>query len=63
MLPCVYDDYIYEAEAFLTDRHRAGLQHLFTLEFKAHSTYNLPEKRLMLIQNQVRKRTALLLET
>lgn len=62
LLPCVYDDYIAEAKAVLTNRHKAGLRHLLTFEFKAHSTYNLPAKRLKLIQNQVRKRAALLLD-
>lgn len=62
LLPCVYDDYIAEAKAVLTNRHKAGLRHLLTFEFKAYSTYNLPAKRLKLIQNQVRKRAALLLD-
>ena len=27
LLPCVYDDYIAEAKAVLTNRHKAGLRH------------------------------------
>lgn len=62
LLPCVYDDYIGEAKAVLNDRHREGLRHLLEFKFKKHSKYNLPAKRLKLIENQIHKRAALLLD-
>ena len=37
------------------------LRHLLTFKFKKHSRYNLPEKRLRMIEKQVQKRVKLLL--
>lgn len=62
LLPCVYDDYIGEAKAVLTTEHREGLRRLLTFRFKRHSRYNLPAKRLKLIEEQIHKRAKMLLE-
>lgn len=62
LLPCVYDDYIGEAKAVLTAEHREGLCRLLTFRFKRHSRYNLPAKRLKLIEEQIHKRVKMLLE-
>ena len=62
LLPCVYDDYIGIAKAVLTAEHREGLHRLLTFRFKRHSRYNLPAKRLKLIEEQIHKRAKLLLE-
>lgn len=62
LLPCVYDDFIGTAKAVLTAEHREGLRHLLNFKFKKHSRYNLPQKRLELIEKQVQKRAKALLE-
>lgn len=62
LLPCVYDDFIGTAKEVLTPEHREGLRHLLNFKFKKHSRYNLPQKRLELIEKQVQKRAKALLE-
>lgn len=62
LLPCVYDDFIAAAKAVLTKEHRDKLRGLLNFKFKKHPRYNLPEKRLRLIENQIRDRAKLLLE-
>ncbi len=62
LLPCVYDDFIKEAKAVLTKEHRDKLRGLLDFRFKKHSRYNLPEKRLHLIEKQINDRVKLLLE-
>lgn len=61
LLPCVYDDFIGTAKAALTPKHREGLRKLLTFRFKKHSRYNLPEKRLSRIENQIHQRAIQLL--
>ena len=60
--PSVYDDFIEEARAVLTVPRKEKLRHLLEFRFRRHSRYNLPAKRLTMIEKQVRKRAAMLLE-
>jgi hypothetical protein len=62
LLPCVYDDFIGTAKSVLTPKHREGLRRLLDFKFEKHSKYNLPNKRLKLIEEQIRERTRLMLE-
>ena len=62
LLPCVYDDFFGTAKKVLTAKHREGLRHLVDFRFKKHPRYNLPEKRLRLIEKQIQKRAKTLLE-
>lgn len=61
LMPCVYDDFIGTARDALTPRLRQSLRGLLDFKFKKHSRYNLPEKRLRMVENQVQKRAQLLL--
>ena len=60
--PCVYDDFIATAASHMNDENREQLRHLLTFKFKKHSRYNLSDHELSLIEEQIRKRAALLLE-
>ncbi|MCQ2417773.1 MAG: XRE family transcriptional regulator [Oscillospiraceae bacterium] len=62
LLPCVYDEFVSEAKKSLTERHKEGLRHLLNFRFKRHPRYNLPPKRLKLIEKHVHERASLLLE-
>lgn len=62
LVPCVYDDFISEAKRVLTHGHRVRLHALLDFKFKKHSRYNLPPKRLKLIEEQVRSRAKMLLD-
>ena len=62
LLPCVYDDFIGTAREVLTSKHREGLRHLLDFKFEKHSRYNLPAKRLRLMERQIRERAKLLLQ-
>ena len=60
--PCVYDDFLGTAKSVLTPKHREGLRHLLTFRFRKHSRYNLPDKRLRLIEKEIQKRARALLD-
>ena len=62
LMPCAYDDFIGTAKKFLTPEHREGLRHLLDFKFQKHPRYNLPEKKLTLIEKQIRIRSKALLE-
>ena len=62
LLPCVYDDFIGTAKAVVTPKHREGLRRLLDFKFEKHSKYNLPNKRLKLIEEQIRECAKLLLQ-
>ena len=62
LAPSVYDDFLGTASAVLTPELREKLRHLLTFRFKKHSRYNLPEKRLRMIEKQVQKRARVLLD-
>lgn len=62
LVPCVYDDFIGTAKKVLTNRHREGLRKLLEFEFKKNSRYNLPDKRLKLLEKMIQTRAKSLLE-
>ena len=62
LLPCAYDDFIGTAKAVLTPKHREGLRHLMNFRFRKHSKYNLPDKRLKVIEQLIQKRARTLPE-
>ena len=61
LYPSVYDDFLGTAKAALTPELREKLRHLLNFKFKKHSRYNLPEKRLRMVERQVQKRARILL--
>lgn len=63
LVPCVYDDFFATAKRFMTDENREQLRKLLGFRFKRHVRYNLPPKRLKLMEEQVRKRAMRLLES
>ena len=56
LAPSVYDDFLGTAKGVLTLELREKLRHLLTFRFKKHPRYNLPAKRLRMIEKQVQKR-------
>lgn len=62
LMPCVYDDFITTAKSVLTQEHRQKLRGLLEFKFKKHPRYNLPSKRLKLIEKQVQIRAKELLD-
>ena len=62
LAPSVYDDFLGTAKSALTPELREKLRHLLTFRFKKHSRYNLPAKRLRVIEKQVQKRARVLLD-
>ena len=56
LYPSVYDDFLGTAKAALTPELREKLRHLLNFKFKKHSRYNLPEKRLRMMERQVQRR-------
>lgn len=62
LVPCVYDDFIGTAKKVLTNKHREGLRKLLEFKFKKNSRYNLPDKRLKLIEKMIQTRAKVLLE-
>ncbi len=62
LMPCNYDDFIGTAKSVLKPRHREMLRHMVDFKFKKHSRYNLPHKRLITLEGEVRRRVRLILE-
>lgn len=62
LAPSVYDDFLGTAKSVLTPELREKLRHLLTFRFKKHPRYNLPAKRLRMIEKQVQKRARDLLD-
>ena len=62
LAPSVYDDFLGTAKSVLTPELREKLRHLLTFRFKKHPRYNLPTKRLRMIEKQVQKRARVLLD-
>lgn len=62
LAPSVYDDFLGTAKNVLTPELREKLRHLLTFRFKKHPRYNLPAKRLRMIEKQVQKRARVLLD-
>lgn len=61
LLPCVYDDFIGTAKIVLTQKHREGLRKLIEFKFKKNSRYNLPDKRLKMLEKMIWERAKTLL--
>ena len=61
LLPCVYDDFIGTAKRMLDAQMKQKLHKLLDFRFKKHSRYNLPEKRLRMIEGQIQKRVRMIL--
>ena len=61
LMPCVYDDFLGTARDALPPKLRQGLRGLLDFKFKKHPRYNLPEKRLRMVEEQVRTRARKLL--
>ena len=62
LVPCVYDDFIGTARSVLAKRHRDALKKIATVHLKRHARYNLDDKRLALMEDQLHKRTRMLLD-
>lgn len=62
LAPSVYDDFLGTAKSVLTPELREKLRHLLMFRFKKHPRYNLPAKRLRMIEKQVQKRARVLLD-
>lgn len=60
--PSVYDDFIGMASQALSDRHRKCLRKLLEFHFRHHPRYNLPVKRLKLIEEWIHKTSKSLLK-
>ena len=56
LLPSVYDDFVSEAKRYLTHEQKNRLRTLLDLHIKRHSRYNLPKKRIELIEKTVSHR-------
>lgn len=61
LLPCVYDDFIGTAKRVLDAQLKQMLRKLLDFRFKKHSRYNLPEKRLRMMERQIQKRARMIL--
>lgn len=62
LLPLAYDDFFAEAKAAMKPRHRAMLHKLLEFKFDRRATrYNLPPKRLKMIEKEVQRRARVLL--
>ena len=62
LVPCVYDDFIGTAKNVLTQKHREGLRKLLEFKFKKNSRYNLPDKKLKMLEKMIQTRAKSLLE-
>lgn len=62
LLPCVYDEFMGMAGRALAARHREGLRKLAAFRFQKHKRYNLPDRRLRMIEGQIQARARILLE-
>ena len=62
LLPNVYDDFFGTAKAHMDRGDTEKVRRLLDFRFKRHSRYNLPPKRLKMIEEQIHKRARLLLE-
>ena len=62
LAPSVYDNFLGTAKGVLTPELRENLRHLLTFRFKKHPRYNLPAKRLRMIEKQVQKLARVLLD-
>lgn len=61
LMPCVYDDFIGTAKQVLDAPLKQKLRRLLEFRFKKHTRYNLPEKRLRMIEKQIQNRAQMIL--
>lgn len=61
LAPCVYDDFIGTAKQVLDTKMKQNLSKLLDFRFTKHSRYNLPKKRLQMIERQIQKRVRMIL--
>ena len=59
--PACYANFLGEARTVLRERHKKALRKLFNFRFRRHPRYNLPQKRLQLLEGQIQERAAFLL--
>ena len=62
LMPCVYDDFVAEARAVITHEQKNRIRSLLDFRLKRHSRYNLPEKRLTLLEKTISHRVRELLD-
>lgn len=62
LLPRAYDDFVSEAKKNISHDQRNKLRRLLHFRLKRHSKYNLPQKRLDLIEKLVSKRVKEILD-
>lgn len=62
LVPSVYDGFIETAKNMITSAQKEKLRHLIDFKLKKHSRYNLPAKRLRMIEKQIQKRARELLD-
>ena len=62
LLPNVYDDFFGTAKAHMDNEIREKVRRMLEFHFMRHSRYNLPPKRLKMIEDQIHKRARMLLE-
>lgn len=62
LLPCVYDDFVAEAKSVMSPELTEKVRRLVNFKFKKNPRYNLPDKRLKLIEKHIQKRVRELLE-
>ena len=62
LMPSVYDDFVAEAKAVLTHKEKNRLRRLVKFRIKRHSRYNLPDKRIALLEKTISRRVMDLLE-
>ncbi len=60
--PRVYDGFVETARRYITKKSRQNLHKMADFSFKRHPRYNLPDKRLRLIEQLVRQNAAKLVE-
>ena len=56
LYPRAYDDFIEKAKEFMTAEHKKKLRGMLDFSFQRQPTYNLPAKRLKLVEQVVRHR-------
>ena len=62
LLPLAYDDFFAAAKSAMKPRHRAMLHKLLDFRFDRRATrYNLPPKRLKIIEKEIQRRARVLL--
>ena len=61
--PCVYEDFIDEAVKVMDNKIKDKVRRLLDFRFEKTGKYNYPKEKLKMIENQVRHRAQLLLES